>query len=324
MDQNLGSEQMPQKLQAMVLSLLRETWLTSWELIRITVPVVIITKILEELHLIGYLSILLKPIMVVLGLPDVLGLAWATAILTNIYGGIAAFSVLAAGLELTGSQVTVFCTLMLIAHSLPVELSISSRAGAKLMPILIIRMAGAMVYGFLLNRFCLYFHLWQEKARIVFTETGGQTDNLNQWILAQLTNLGVIIAIIFCILTGMRILKRIGLIDLLERLLAPVLPWFGMTRRAAPMTVIGMILGISYGGSLIIRESMTGKINREEVFYAMALMGLSHSLVEDTLLMVAIGARFSGVFWGRILFALVVTFFLVKAMQVWRSCRVTH
>ncbi len=44
----------------------------------------------------------------------------------------------------------------------------------------------------------------------------------------------------------------------------------------------------------------------------MALMSLCHGLVEDTLLMAAIGGKFGGIFWGRILFSLNVIFFLVK------------
>ena len=41
-------------------------------------------------------------------------------------------------------------------------------------------------------------------------------------------------------------------------------------------------------------------------------MGLSHALVEDTLLMMALGGKLGGIFWGRILFSLGIVFLLVR------------
>lgn len=292
-------------------SLLRDTRLTSWELIRITVPVMIATKILEELGMITWLSYLLEPVMGAIGLPGSLGLAWATAMLTSIYGGMAVFAALAPGLNLTGAEVTILCSMMLIAHSLPLELSISKKAGAALLPVAILRIGGAVLYAFLLNIFCKIMQLWQEPAHLLFR--AAETENgLGSWAVGQIANLGMIILVIFCIIVSMRILKAIGVLSLLERLLAPVLPVLGMSKQAAPITVIGMIMGLSYGGALIIREACSGKMERREIFYSLALMGLCHSLVEDTLLMMAIGGQLGGIFWGRILFSLGIVFCIVR------------
>lgn len=294
-----------------ILSLLRETVLTSWELIRITVPVVVLTKILEELGMITWLSYLLEPVMGLVGLPGSLGLVWATAMLTSIYGGMAVFAALAPGLSLTGAQVTILCTMMLIAHTLPLELSISRRAGAAVLPIAVLRVGGAVLYAVLLDRLCRWLDLWQEPARLLF-KTGEIERNLGAWAVDQIVNLGMIIVVIFGIMVCMRLLRAIGVLSLFERLLGPVLPVFGMSRQAAPLTVVGMVMGLSYGGALIIREACSGKLDRREIFYSMVLMGICHSLVEDTLLMVALGARFGGIFWGRILFSLGIVFCIVR------------
>lgn len=312
-----------ERLKGLVASLIRETWLTSWELIRITIPVAVITKILEEFGLIAYLSMFLEPVMSIIGLPGSLGLVWATAMLTNLYGGIAVFAALAPGLELTTSQITVLCSAMLIAHSLPIELSVSKRAGANLIPIGLLRLIGAVVYAFLLNQICLGFHIWQEKARLLFKATA-ESGDLLQWGVELLQNQGLIILIIFSIVLCMRIFRFIGLLTLLEKILAPVLPFFGMGRRAAPITVVGMIMGIGYGGALIIRETSTGKMTREEVFNSMALMGLCHGLVEDTLVMAAIGGKFGGILWGRIVFSLIVTYVLVRFLHGIAVKRLRH
>ncbi len=302
-------------------SLGRETWLTSWELIRITIPVAIATKILEELGFIASLSTVLEPVMGVLGLPGALGLVWATAILTNLYGGIAVFAALLPGLALTGAQVTVLCSVMLIAHSLPIELSVSKRAGAGVLPIALIRLLGAVVYGFLLNRFCMALDIWQQPAVLLFKVTA-QSGNLLQWGLDQGQNLGLIVVVIFLIVVGMRLFRAIGFLRLLEKTLAPALPLFGMSHHAAPITVVGMIMGIGYGGALIIRETSTGKLAKEEVFNSMALMGLCHGLVEDTLIMAAIGGKFAGILWGRIVFSLIITYFLARGLRLLTDRRI--
>jgi hypothetical protein len=296
-------------------SLGRETLLTSWELIRITVPVIIVTKILEELGLITTLSMLLEPVMNLIGLPGTLGLVWATSMLTTLYGGMAVLAALAPGLDLSVAQVTVLCSAMLIAHSLPIELSISKKAGAPLMPIALLRLGGAIFYCYLLDQFCSGFNIWQQRAELIFSAAPEHL-TLPLWSLQQFRNIGMIIFIIFCILLAMRILRSTGVLSLIERILAPVLPFFGMGREAAPITVVGMIMGIGYGGALIIRETSTGKMAKKEIFNSLAMMGLCHGLVEDTLLMVVLGGKLGGILWGRILFSLIVIFILVRLLSL--------
>lgn len=303
---------------AYLLALLQETALTSWELIRITVPVVIVTKVLEELGVIHWLSLLLEPVMSLVGLPGALGLVWATSLLTSIYGGMAVFAALAPGLQLTAAQVTIICSIMLIAHSLPLELSISRRAGAAVLPVAALRVGGAILYAFLLDRCCRLLNLWQEPAQLLF-KTGDANPSLGAWAVNQLANIGMIILVIFCIMVCMRVLRAIGVLSLFERLLGPVLPVFGMSRQAAPLTVVGMVMGLSYGGALIIREACSGKLDRREIFYSMVLMGMCHSLVEDTLLMVALGGRLGGIFWGRILFSLGIVFCIVRIARTYEQ-----
>ena len=45
-------------------------------------------------------------------------------------------------------------------------------------------------------------------------------------------------------------------------------------------------------------------------------MGLSHSIFEDTLLLMVLGAHISGIFWARLAFSLLVIFILAKLIKV--------
>ncbi len=289
--------------------LVTETLHTSWELIKITIPVVIITKILEELGLITFLSTLLEPVMGIIGLPGSMGLVWATAMLTNLYGAVVVFAALVPELDLSIAQVTVVCSAMLIAHSLPLELTITQKAGASFTAIALIRLTGAFIYGFLLHSLCSFFQFWQEPAVMLF-QVEARPDTLWAWATGQLQNFALIVVVIFCIIIIMKLLRLFGILAFFERMLEPVLPLFGMSRRAAPVTVVGMVMGISYGGALIIRETNSGAMGRREVFFSLALMGLSHALVEDTLLMMALGGHWGGILVGRVVFSLVVIYLL--------------
>ena len=289
--------------------IIQETLATSWELLKITIPVVIITKILEEFGMITLLSAFMEPVMGVIGLPGSLGIVWATALLTNLYAAMVVFAALVTNMDLNVAQVTVICSVMLIAHSLPLELTITKKAGAPFTPIALLRLTAAFIYGFLLHILCSTLQFWQEPAITLF-RAEKPAETLWLWAASQLKNFVLIIVVIFCITIIMKILRVTGILSLFERMLEPVLPLFGMSKKAAPVTVVGMVMGISYGGALIIRETNSGTMGKREVFFSLALMGLSHALVEDTLLMVALGGHWGGILVGRLIFSLVIIYFL--------------
>ena len=131
----------------------------------------------------------------------------------------------------------------------------------------------------------------------------------------RLKNIFWIFLIILLLLLVMRILHAIGVMNMLTRALEPGLTLLGIGREAAPVTIIGMMLGLSYGGGLIIQEARSGRLQNRDIFFSLALMGLSHSLVEDTLLMLVLGASLSGILVGRVCFSLLIIFIMVKLMK---------
>ena len=88
-------------------------------------------------------------------------------------------------------------------------------------------------------------------------------------------------------------------------LLSPLLLLLGLSKQASNITIIGITLGLSFGGGLLIKEAESGKLSPKDIFISMALLALCHSLIEDTLLIMLLGAHISGVLWGRLAFSLV-------------------
>ena len=80
--QSLGKE---------VKSTLKEAVFTTWTLLKIMIPISIIVKVLKETGAIDYIGGVLSPVMEIVGIPGDYGLVWATAMVTNIYGGMVVF-----------------------------------------------------------------------------------------------------------------------------------------------------------------------------------------------------------------------------------------
>jgi hypothetical protein len=293
---------------------------TSIKIFKIMIPVSILVKILQETGLIVYIGKALSPFMSVMGLPGEMGLVWASAMLGNIYAGIITF--LSIGMNLTVAQITVLSTVILIAHTLPVELAITHKAGMKAGAAFLFRFIFGLIAGIILYHIYNIFQIYQYSPAIIEKMVASSENaTLSSWALSELKHY----AIIFCYITGLiiliDILKRIGVIDKINQWFYPVLKFLGIGKEVIPITVIGMTLGLAYGGGLIINEVQQTKLEKRNVLYALMLMSLSHSVIEDSLLMIAIGARFSGVLVFRFIFTLIVMFLIVKLTQSWSEKR---
>ncbi|MDR0206794.1 MAG: hypothetical protein LBI45_06015 [Bacteroidales bacterium] len=287
------------------------------------IPVSILVKILQETGLIVYIGKGLAPLMGVMGLPGEMGLVWASAMIGNIYAGIITY--FSVGVNLTVAQITVLSTIILIAHTLPVELAITQKAGMKAINAFLFRFIFGFLAGVILFYIYSIFDLYQHiPSGIEKITTVSEKATWGGWVLGELKNY----AIVFCYITGLiiiiDILKRIGVIDKINRWFYPVLRVLGIGKEVIPITVIGMTLGLAYGGGLIINEVNQTKLGRRNVLYALMLMSLSHSVIEDSLLMIAIGARVSGVLIFRFFFTLIIMYFVVKITKKWSEKRMAR
>ncbi len=283
------------------LSLLRDSFSVCLVLFRMLVPVLLIVKVLETAGGIDLLGRFLAPLMGIAGLPGSTGLVWAAAMVTSLYGGIVVFLSIAPGAGLTCAQVTVLTTMMLVAHSLPVELSVARQAGVRIRFMAPWRVLGALALGAMLNLAYSAGDFLQQPAGILWHPPAPQA-GLAAWALSQLRNLAMIFAAVTILMAFLRILDRSGITKVLNRILRPVLASLGIGPEASTITILGMVLGLSYGGGLIIRGARSGEIPRRDVFFSLSLMGLSHSVVEDSLLMLSLGASITGVLVARLAF----------------------
>lgn len=293
---------------------LKESLDTAWILFKIMIPVSIVIKALSMLNIIPYIGDALSPIMKIVGLPGEYSLVWVTAMLTNLYGGILAFLALYKDYPLTIAQVTVLTTMMLVAHNFFVELKIATKSGVRFLSIFSIRFFGAIAIGALLSFVYRVTGTLTAQSTTMLAPKASDP-SLSAWALKELINYGKIILMIFLLITILYFLKKWGVMAWLICMFDPVLRMLGIGGEVAHLTMIGMTLGLAYGGGLIIKEAQAGHITKKDIFYAMALMGLSHSVIEDTLLMMSLGASFTGVLIGRVVFTVAVMWVMVRIVD---------
>jgi len=288
---------------------------SSYELFKIMIPIIILIKVLQEMDLIVYMAWPLEPVMELVGLPAQMGLVWAATILNNIYTGLIVLTSLTTGNHLSMAQATILGVLMLIAHGLPVECAIARKTGARFLFQVVMRLLGALLFAWLLHGIFSVTGTMQAPAHMLFSPDKNTTPSLWSWTLSQLKNLLSIFCIITSLTALMRFLNAIGVIALINRVLRPLLRLIGIGPKASAITVIGLTMGLSYGGGLIIGESKSGSIDKKDIFYSLTFMGLCHSVIEDTLLTTLMGGQLAYLLWGRFLFSFLVMAVIVQVVR---------
>lgn len=283
-----------------------ETLQIYWELVRIMVPITIATEVMSRAGLIDLAAPALAPVMGLFGLPPELGLAWLTGMLVGIWGAIAMIFTLVPATSMSVADITVFSALVLIAHGLPIEQKIIQRAGPGFVITTIIRIAGAVVYAMILHHILETTGWLAEPLNPTWIPVVASTDWLG-FLVGLLEALAVMLAILLALAWGLEVLKLTGIMALLMRILAPALRLAGIREETGQFTAVGLFLGISYGGGLLIREARTGNISPRQVFISCVFMGFAHSIIEDTLIVMALGADALGVLAGRLAFAVAAT-----------------
>lgn len=305
------------KLKSFALSIFNPWKRTCKILFKILIPISILIKILQETGGINYVSNFFDPLMQLMGLPGEMGIVWASAIFGNLYGGLLAFYSLQGTVSLTVAQVTILMTALLIAHSFLMEVVVVYKAGLKWIPIVLFRLGMAVVVGIFLNFFYSATNLLQEPASQIMILSAPADQSITAWIINELKNYISIALIILALITVLEILKRIGLIAKLNKLLEPILNFIGMTSKIVPLTIIGLTLGLAYGGALIIDETRATSISKKDIFYSLLLMSLFHSIIEDTMLVASAGGNWSGIVLFRFVFAFITTAILIRITRNW-------
>lgn len=283
---------------------MRDVLSLSKMLLKILIPALVVVRLLTVFGFSDYLGMFLSPVMTVTGLPSAMGIVWATTLLASVPAGIAVFFQVAATESITVAQVSVLGLMMLIGHALPTETRIAQLAGLRAGFVVALRIGGAIIAGALLNQIYLVGNLLQEPL-VLSGSFAVVEESWLGWIQAQISSLAYLLLIMSALLLGMKLLKAAGIEAIMVRALAPLMSRLGICRSASSITIVGLLLGITYGGGLLVREANSGNIGKKDIILAMVLLNLCHSVIEDSLLLIVMGADLSAVLFARVVFTVV-------------------
>jgi spore maturation protein SpmB len=283
-------------------------------LYKILIPFVFIIKLLEVTGVVDVIAKAFAPLMGLIGLPTELGIIWVTALVVNIYAALILFVNILPYLDVSVAQITILTVAMLLCHNLLVESAISRSAGVSFLFTSFYRFVSALFVCFILNLIYSKFNYLNEPFSTSFTLEAPQS-GLWFWLKDQMLYLIYIFVIVVALVAILEILKVIGIENFLKRILVPPLRFFGISESAMNIIIVGMTIGLQFGGGILIKEVNTAKIDKQSVFLSILMINLVHAIIEDTLLMLAVGGHFSGVIFARIIFGLLISLLMLKIYQ---------
>lgn len=242
--------------------------------------------------------------MSIFDLPPEMGLVWLTGLFTSIWGAAAILFTVVPVQTLTVADLTVFSGLLLIAHALPLEQSVIRSVGPSFFATALIRIVGAVIFAGILR---LIFDLtgWlAEPIQPTLSHDVFSVGSDGFWLglVKMLIKIYLVLAILIFLL---QLMEKSGATRILRRSVAPFLKLGGLENETVEVTSIGLIIGIAFGGGLLKRSAMRSQMSTRQLWLSCIFLGFAHALIEDTLLMVALGADFTTVFFGRLTFAIV-------------------
>jgi len=259
---------------------------TALWLVGIMIPISLAVMLLQHFGVLAYLAPALGPVFRHLGLPGEASIALLTSALLNVYSGIAALSVI----PLTDRQVTILALMILICHNIPAESVIQHKAGTSLGRMVVLRIVVSFAGGFLLNRILPAGDPAAQIRGAVEIVSAGFWPALGGWALGAAQLAAKICLIVVGLMIVHRLLREFKILDLLAVPLTPLLWALGLSRRSAFLWLVANSLGLAYGSAIILEDIQAGALSRKDAQRLNRSIAVCHSLLEDTLLFVAVGA----------------------------------
>ncbi|MCX7948477.1 MAG: transporter [Treponemataceae bacterium] len=307
MEQKNISQKLLPRITGVIRAALKPSLSTIRFLISITVPVSFGVFILDITGILSVIAVFFNPLMQFLGLPGESGLVFVSSILLNIYSAIAVMGTLHLNLR----EVTLLAVMCLIAHSIIVETMVMKKTGSSITKMVLLRIGVALFAAWI-----LHWILPVDMAKIhPFAETGSPQGPfswsqlpllLKGWFFQNLRLIIKMSIIVFLLMVLQKIMEAFHWLEALGRLLAPLMQLFGLSPNTGFVWIVANAIGLTYGSALLIEQVDRGKLSLSEGDLFNHHVGISHSLLEDTLLFVALGVPLIWVMVPRLLLAFCV------------------
>jgi len=260
------------------------TFKTSLWLVKVTVLISLGILFLRYFNILPWFSKLISPVFNLMGLPGEASLSFVTGYFVNVYSAIAVMVTL----ELDIRAITILSVMILCAHNMITETAVQKKTGSSAVRMVIIRTLSAFILGFALN-WIMPGEMAAQSAQsdladIPFIEM------VREWLSSTIIVVLKMTVLIFTLSVMQRLLSEFGLIRWISKFLRPILALFGLPAKTSFLWIVANILGLAYGAAVMIEEYESGKIGKRDIDLLNHHIGISHSNLEDVILLSSMGA----------------------------------
>lgn len=275
---------------------------TIFWLLKLILPISLGVQLLMYTGLLDYFASYLNPVFQAIGLPGSSAIAFVSSLFLPLYAPIAIITTLG----LTIRETTILAIMCLISHNTLVESAVQKKTGSSFAFIWFLRIGMSFLAAFIWN-----LVLPKDMGQISTISGTGVSDlsfieMLKTWAISAGSLTIKVIVIVTALMILQRLLEEFKIMDALAKIFAPMMTVMGLSKNSSFLWFVANIIGLTYGSAILIEQVEAGKITRKEARMLNNHLAISHSLLEDTLIFVAIGVPILWITFPRVLLAIIV------------------
>ncbi|MBU3157160.1 nucleoside recognition domain-containing protein [Clostridium estertheticum] len=299
---------------------LKDGFKASLSIIKIMIPISLIITLLKYFGFVNLLGEIVSPLFGFLGLRGESILVLISGYFINCYSAIAVM----ATLPLSIKEITILSTMILLCHTLPVELAVQKKAGGSFFLIMFIRVFSSLFIGVVLNHIIpndvnyinIKLHSVAVDNPISFSKI------IIGWLIENLIIIKIII-INVCVTIFYKILERYNIIGKVSRTFKYLMFIFGLPEETAFLWIVTNIIGLIYGASMLIDAKNKRSIDDLSLRKLNVSIATCHSLVQETANFLTIGASMIYLIIPRVIISIISVwiynlFLFLKSSKVQR------
>jgi hypothetical protein len=289
---------------------LKKGWSGFLWMMKIIIPISLMTSILDWSGLMHRLDFLLKPLMGLFSLPPAAALPLVIGMLSSVYGGLAAM----VAIPFSTPQMTLMAVFILMAHALIQEGIIQGKSGIHPLKATLVRIGTALVTLLLMVPWVGSSTVMPAAAEGALSASPAFLEMFRHWAWTTFRLTAKIFVIIMVLLTLLELLKAFGWIHPFVRALGPFLRIMGLDQKVGFLWMTAVIFGLSYGGAIIVEEAKSGHLSKDDLEILHLSIGMNHSMVEDPPLFLPMGIHPFWLYVPRLVMAIVT----VRLLRLWQ------
>ncbi len=276
----------------------------SWLLIKVYVPLSLLSSLLRQIGFFDWLSPYLSPVMQLMGLPGKASITLIASFLGNVYAGIATIP----SLNLSAREITILGIVVGFSHNLLVETGILMKLKFANVRIAFFRIFLALFAGVLAN-LILPDNIYGVVLNPFF-KSSPQVD----WykvVMGMFTTIIQILILVFIIQVAYETLKRWSFMHKVKPAFHAFGRFFGISGGGVVPWLTGFFFGIVYGSGIMFQFVQNGLVKHKDASLITIFLVLAHAIVEDSLVFAIVG----GSFWIVLLARIAIAFVILKILS---------